>query len=140
MSLLALTTLVTAWFAPALPGRLSIGALALVAASILLGQGLLRDLWLLWRSRQASRAPGAAGHRCLCVESGLGVLIVFAGVALLLGGVGDSVALSRVGWTLLVLLSLVTGYTVKDWVFEWNPWRLRREKDHASIIFSWRKK
>ena len=117
-----------------------IGMLALVAASVLLTQGLLRDAWLLWRRRQADSTPAETGQRCLCVESGLGVLALVVGVALLLSGTGGTVTLQRLGWAVLVVTSLATGFALKNWVFEWNPWRLRREKDHANIIFSWRKK
>ncbi len=140
LTLIAAATVAAAWLAPRLPARLPIGMLALVAAAVQLTQGLLRDAWLLWRSRQAARTPSATGQRCLCVESGLGVIAIVLGVALLLSGAGGTVTLQRMGWAVVVVTSLATGFALKDWVFEWNPWRLRREKDHANIIFSWRKK
>ena len=32
-----------------------------------------------------------------------------------------------------------TGKKIKDFVFEWAPWRLYREKDHATLHFRWKR-
>lgn len=140
LSLVAGATFATAWLVPWLPVRLPIGTVGLVAASILLSQGLLRDVWLLWRSRRAESGAASIVQRCICLESSVGVLGIALGVVLLLSGVGGSVELGRPGWLGLVLVVLAAGFFLKDWTFAWNPWRLQREKDHASVIFTWRKK
>ena len=33
----------------------------------------------------------------------------------------------------------VSGFLLKDLVFEWFPWKLYRAKDHAHLRFTWRK-
>ncbi len=124
----------TLWLAPMLPNRLSIGSLMLVGASIFLGQGVLRDVWLLLRSKRNAAGESGPARQCLCVESGLGVLVIVLGLTLLLAGVSTGVALSRASWTVLVAGALLVGFFLKDYVFEWNPWRLRREPDHLNVV------
>jgi len=34
---------------------------------------------------------------------------------------------------------LLSGFLIKDYVIEWNPWKLSKEKDHMNIIFSLKK-
>ena len=140
MTLVVLLTAAAAIVSPILPARLAVGTLALVAASMLLAQGLLRDLWLLSRRRRSGGPSGGTASRCLCVESGVGVLAVLLGLVLTLGGLGGSVSLGRIGWPALVAAVFGAGFLLKDWVFEWHPWRLRREKDHANLVFTWRKR
>ena len=140
LTLIAMLTLAAGWFAAFLPARLSIGALALVAASMFLAQGLLRDLWLLSRRRTRENPSSGVVSRCLCVESGIGVFSVVLGIALILSRLGGNLSVGRTGWIIVVGTVLTAGFLLKDWVFEWSPWRLRREKDHANVIFAWRKK
>jgi hypothetical protein len=60
--------------------------------------------------------------------------------ALLLGSkIDQSIAMTAWTWTVLVVIVLGVGFCIKDFVFEWNPWRIYREKDHMNIIFTWKK-
>jgi hypothetical protein len=38
-----------------------------------------------------------------------------------------------------MVVAMTCGFLLKDLVFEWSPWKIYREKDHAQVIFRWRK-
>ena len=62
-----------AWaMAARLPTAPGVGTLLLVGAVLLLLQGLLRDLWLLWRRGRQPPAGQPRRMACLCLESTLG--------------------------------------------------------------------
>jgi|GEM_PF-734141 len=125
--------------APLLPQRVSLGALLLTAAVLLLLQGLVRDIALLARrKRDASAAPGKAA-RCLCIESAVGIIAVAAGLILLGTGIGLSVGLPAWAWAALATSVTGTGFAMKDYVLTLSPWRIRREADHLNLIFTWKR-
>lgn len=119
---------------PATPG---FGTLLLASAVLLLLQGLLRDLWLLWRDR---RTPVAAPRRmaCLCLESTLGSSGVLAGLVVLGSGLSWRIALPAWGWGLLVGAVLALGFAIKDLVLALRPLRLLRDPGHRNIVVAWR--
>ena len=39
----------------------------------------------------------------------------------------------------VMVVVLLSGFLIKDYVIEWNPWELSKEKDHMNIIFSLKK-
>lgn len=128
-----------AWL-PSSPGLVvELGELIAGAALLILVQGFFRDLWLL---RQPKRRPAATPPReaqCMCVESALGMTGLVAGIGLVAAGVDGTVTLPRLGLAAAAGGTMLAGYLLKDFVFEWNPWRIHREKDHAQVIFRWRK-
>ena len=108
------------------------------AATLGLLQGLVRDLCLLVKAKGAARdVPRKA--RCMCVESTVGVIGIMAGIVLLGAGIDRTFLVGRWSWGLAVLGVLGVGFALKDYVFEWHPFRLRREKDHLNIVFSWKR-
>ena len=128
-----------AWLAPRPHLALEAGELVAGAALLILVQGFFRDLWLL---RQAKRNPAAAPAReaqCMCVESALGMTGLLAGIGLVAVGLDGVVALTPPALTAAVFGTMLAGFLLKDFVFEWSPWRIYREKDHAQVIFRWRK-
>lgn len=137
LALIALATGVVALAASALPTHASLGGLALVVASTLFGQGLVRDLWLLRHPQPSLGAPLAEGRPIVCVESGLGIVLLLVGLVLLAAGVSTSFALARLGWTGLVATTLLAGFGIKDLVLEARPLRLRFEPDHGNVILGW---
>ena len=72
----------------------------------------------------------------MCVESTLGATGVLLGVGLIGLGVSSTITMSQIQWTLGGLAITVIGFLIKDLVFQWSPWKVRREKDHLNIIFS----
>lgn len=120
---------------PAAPG---VGALLLVGAVLLLLQGLLRDLWLLWRRRTAPTAGQPRRMACLCLESTLGSTGVLAGLVVLGSGLPWRIALPGWGWGLLVGAVLALGFAIKDLVIALRPLRVVRDPDHLNIVVGWR--
>ncbi|WP_374554604.1 hypothetical protein [Thermomonas sp.] len=126
---------VAAWaMAARLPTAPDVGTLLLVGAVLLLLQGLLRDLWLLWRRRTAPPAGQPRRMACLCLESTLGSTGVLAGLVVLGNGLPWRLALPAWGWGLLVGGVLALGFAIKDLVIALRPLRLVRDPDHLNIV------
>lgn len=122
-----------------LPGSLELGSLLAIGALALLGQGLVRDLWLLAKQRKQT---GGTAHqeeaRCMCMESTVGLSGVFAGVVLTAAGVSMMIPVNVWAWPLAGAAIWIVGFAMKDVVIQWSPWKLRRVKDHGSILVRWR--
>lgn len=128
------------WFiAPIFPEKITIGRLLLTASSILLFQSLLRDLWILIRARHVEQVGSSRAAQCMCMESTIGVTGVLIGGIFLGIGFDQAISIAQWGWNILVIFILCGGFLVKDYILEWNPWRIRREKDHMNIVFTWKK-
>ena len=138
LSLIPLLAGLTWLAAPLLPHQISVGTALVWASAMVLLQGLVRDLWLLAKARRAARVDVPRKARCMCVESTVGVTGIVAGIVLLGAGIDRTFIVSRRGWGLAVVAVLGVGFELKDYVFEWRPFRLRRDKDHLNIVFSWR--
>ena len=84
---------------------------------------------------------GESGEKvpCMCVESTLGLVGVVTGLTLLAVGLPHTVAIHRWGWGVLVLSVTGVGFLIRDLVFEWNPWRIRFDKNHMNIVFTWKR-
>jgi len=128
------------WFMPvSLPEKLGSGRLLLVAATILLLQGLIRDLWLLRKSKLSVKTDSPVRARCLCAESLIGITGVIVGLGISGSGIDRLVSLGSGTWSILIMAVLIIGYGMKDYVIDLNPLRIRRDKDHINIIFSWKR-
>ena len=75
----------------------------------------------------------------MCVESALGMTGVVAGIGLVGFELTAPVSVSTAGLAAGVGAAMAAGFLIKDFVFEWSPWKIYREKDHAQVIFRWRK-
>jgi hypothetical protein len=128
-----------AWFAPRPDFKLELGELTAGAALLILLQGFIRDLWLLREARRNQSATGARAARCMCVESTVGLTGVVAGIALVGLGLTHPITLNRASAGAVVAVVLIAGFLLKDFVFEWSPWKIYREKNHAQVIFRWGK-
>jgi hypothetical protein len=118
------------------PEHPALGSLLLVVFSLLMVQSLLRDLWLLFSGPPAI-APEAA--HCMCMESAVGAIGMVGGITILGAGIGQPVELAAWAWAILFFSATATGFLIKDFVFTWNPWSIRREKNHLNIVVKWRK-
>jgi hypothetical protein len=47
--------------------------------------------------------------------------------------------MSRWTWSLLVMTIMIFGFWIKDYVVGLGPIRVRRDKDHMNMIFTWEK-
>jgi len=125
---------------PWLPDTVELGNLLLDASAILLGQSLLRDLWLLAAARRRAGAEASARRTalCLCAESTVGIAGIIASCALIGAGIYRPLAMGTWSWSLLSLLVMGLGFLIKDYVLEARPWRIRRDPDHLNLLVGWK--
>jgi hypothetical protein len=114
-------------------GQTEASNLLLFISALLLAQGLIRDLWILYRARTAPTTK-AARVRCFCVESAVGGTGVLAGALLFSTGASYPISLDARAWVFIVVATLALGYAIRDYVFEWNPLRIKKDVDHINII------
>jgi hypothetical protein len=124
--------------APWLPDTLGVGNLLLGTSIVLLFQSLVRDLWLLARERRDAQPSPRRKARCMCVESTIGATGVSAGLVVLGSGIDRPVVMNDWIWTSVVMVIMGIGFVIKDYVVEWGPLRVRRDKDHMNIVFTWK--
>jgi hypothetical protein len=135
--LIALATMATAVLHQRLPPRMEAGYFILALGLLFLAQSLIRDLWILSRKREVSKPQRAV--RCMCLETGVGIVPVIVSAILMFGGFSRPVTIPSWAWMLSIPATMLTCFWLKDYVFEWNPWRIRRDDDHTNIIFTWRR-
>jgi hypothetical protein len=137
LGLIAVLTVSFFLVAGVLPEQVSIGNLLLGAAAIILLQSLVRDCWLLVKARLKPPTKAPRVKQCMCVESMAGITGVVVGTILVLCRVKTTAPMGRWSWGAAVLVSLGIGFLMKDFVMEFKPWRIRRDKDHLNIIVRW---
>ena len=138
LAIIPITGLGIFYLATVLPDIIPAGRLFLAMSALILFQSLLRDLWLLSRKQNDEQTNGVA-VRCMCIESTVGMTGILIGAVLLGAGIGEPVSMNAWSWSILVMAILSCGFLMKDFVFEWNPLRIRRDKNHMNIIFTWKK-
>lgn len=134
-----LVVTLTAWLTPRFAAKIEIGELIAGAALLILVQGFFRDLWLLYRARQQQPDAPSRSARCMCVESAMGMTGLVVGIGLVGFGLNHPVSISPSALAGVVAATMTTGFLLKDFVFEWSPWKIYREKNHAQVIFQWGK-
>ena len=125
-----------------LPDQIRLGRIVLYCASLLLFQGLLRDLSMYFFNPKkiAKSQQTTVTAQCLCLESGIGIIGIMTGL-LLFFYMNDSVVfIAPWLWIGLLTSILIAGYLMKDWVFYWQTFEFKREQNHANIIFTFKTK
>ena len=138
LGLILLATGIVAAIAVHLPDELELGSFLAIAALALMGQGLARDLWVLTKQRKTGGTAHREEMRCMCLESTVGLGGVLIGVLFTAFAIPVSVRMAEWAWPLLGGLIWGAGFAIKDVVIQWSPWKLRRVKDHGSILVRWR--
>ena len=138
IALIALTGSCAWLMGSGLPQSVGIGSLFLASFALLLLQGLLRDIWLLSQRATAQQTSQRQELFCMCVESTVGVTGVVTGLIIAGSAINWPVPMNDWLWGLLATAILTVGFVVKDLIFEFRPFRVRRDKDHLNIIFSWK--
>ncbi len=106
--------------------------------ALLLMQGLVRDIAILFRHwRSPSKEPGKEAQ-CFCLESTVGSAGIVAGAVLAAFDISTQVPVGRWGFCLAVTGTMALGFISKDLVISWNPFGVRREKDHLNLIVRWK--
>jgi sterol desaturase/sphingolipid hydroxylase (fatty acid hydroxylase superfamily) len=128
------------WFAPLGPDVTQrIGGLITAASLLLLLQGFCRDVWLWLAARRATVKPTPHYAQCMCVESAVGLTGILAAAGLTAFNFGPLIPVSQAGLTSGTAAVLVAGFLLKDFVFEWSPWKIHRAKNHAALHFRWKR-
>jgi len=116
---------------------LALPRLVLYLAGAFLLQSLIRDLFILLVNRK--RSSQAHESECMCVESALGISGVVFGAILFVSGFGSNITLSPIALALTLLVTLLSCFFLKDYVFSWRPWRLYKVKNHLNIVFKFKR-
>ena len=74
----------------------------------------------------------------MCVESALGLTGILAAAGLTVFSFGPDIVITPLGRTVGTAAVLVAGFLLKDFVFQWSPWKLYRAKNHATLHFRWK--
>ena len=125
--------------APLLPDNVSAGRLLLWTSAFLLLQSLVRDLSLLAGAKRAAAQGVRRQAQCICIESTVGATGIVAGAVLMGVGIDRPVVMDNWIWSPLAMATMAVGFAIKDYIVEWRPWRVRRDKDHMNIVFTWKK-
>lgn len=75
----------------------------------------------------------------MCVESTVGMLGVIVGLLIFSSNIDFIVSLNKISFIIIMSTVLIIGFVLKDYVIEWSPWRIYKEKDHMNIVFAWNK-
>jgi hypothetical protein len=137
--LIALMTVAMGLLFDTLPRRMESGYLVLTLGLLFLFQTLLRDLWLMWKLRGVPR-ESMPTRACMCLESGIGFVPVAIAAFLLSSGMSRPISFAGWAWALSAAAVMLSGFALKDYVVEWNPWRVRKDPDHINFRFVWRSK
>ena len=136
--LITLASLSCLFLGRLLPEQPGLDRLLLATSALLLFQGLLRDLWVLYQQKNKSSDCHLREENCFCVESTVGITGIIAGLVLLGIGIDFSIPMNSWKWGLLVFITMMIGFLIRDLVLEWKPLRIRKDTDHASIIVKWK--
>lgn len=121
------------------PSNIAVGNLLLNASSMLLAQSLIRDVWFIFNARSTKQLVPKKIAQCMCLESTVGISGVLIGILLIGVKIDWLIVMTWWTWMILVGIILSIGFYIKDFVFEWRPWRVYRDKNHMNIIFAWKK-
>ena len=135
LGLIALATGIAILFQRHLPDQMESGYFILALGLLFLFQTLLRDLWLLFRQSKIPRSSMKA-VQCMCLESGIGFLPVIISAVLIAGGFSRKLSIAPLIWLIAIPATLLFGFWLKDYVYEWKPFRIRRDPDHVNMLFS----
>ena len=122
------------------PSAVPLWQIVLCLAGLLLAQSLVRDVVILLRQRSAKSGGSPKEVQCFCLESTIGTTGIVAAAVLV--GLPSSrlIAFSAWQFSLAIAGTLALGFFIKDLVISWNPFGLRREKNHLNLIVRWKRK
>ena len=123
---------------PNFPAAMPLWQIVLVASAWLLAQSLVRDVAILLRSRRLKSNEPRKEAQCFCLESTVGLTGIIAGLALIGLGSSHQIAITRWEFSFAIAGTMILGFIIKDFVVSWNPFGVRREKDHLNLIVRWK--
>jgi hypothetical protein len=138
LALIPCAVAVIATGAGRLPTHLSVGELLTIGCVAWLVQGGIRDVWLLYRQKTRPSPEPTRKLTGMCFESTAGLTGILVGVVLALATNGPEFSLTPKRWACFAAAVFILGFLLKDFVITWRPIGLRRERNHGSIVVSWR--
>ena len=115
-----------------LPSSVQLSHLMFFVFSLLLTQGLLRDLALLyWISASDNEAKEM---QCMCMESSIGMSGIVLASIVLFSGIDRMLSVLPIYWLFIVPGVLIVGFVIKDYVISWRPWSIYKHKDHLTVV------
>lgn len=139
LALIPLAGLIAFLISPVLPWQISVGNTFLLFSALLLFQGLIRDLSIVFLSPKTVASAAPKVMQCLCVESALGMTGVLVGGGIVGFGITQQIQMDKFAMGISVACQVSVGFAIKDFVVQVRPWRIFRDKDHINIVFSWKK-
>jgi hypothetical protein len=125
---------------PLLPSTMPLWQIVLGISALLLAQSLVRDVAILFHNRRSMANEPRKEAQCFCLESTVGATGIVAGAVLAGLASSTQVTVSRWMFLLTVAGTMAFGFLIKDLVISWNPFGVRREKDHLNLIVRWKRK
>ena len=122
-----------------LPTPSSHATLILSLSSLLLLQGLIRDLIYLVQLNKSTANAQTRMVFGLCVESFVGIVGVMTGAFWMFAFAYTALQISFFLWGLLVLSVLIAGFLTKDYVIDLSALKIYKDVDHANVIVSRKK-
>jgi hypothetical protein len=105
-----------------------------VLSLALLGQGFVRDVITLMRRNAVTDRPKQVEAQCICAESTIGLAGVLAGILLTVTMADARVSLPLATWPTMASAIWLLGTAMKNLVFQWRPFAVRRIANHGSIV------
>lgn len=138
LALIPVTGMSFWWITALLPETMPVGWLLLGMSALLLFQSLIRDLWLIRIERRTAQLSAVRKMRCMCVESTVGATGIVVGAILLGAGWDQFIVMSHWIWSVMAMSIMTFGFLIKEYVVEFSPLRIRQDRDHRSIVFTWK--
>ena len=129
-----------ALFSGALPSPVKIlsANLVLGLSAVFLVQTLIRDLYLLYQQRKRGKSHDNVAGAAFCLETTVGIAGVITGAGWLLSGYSAVLEISEGVWAVLVVLTMLLCFLLRDYVIRWRPWAILRDPGHINIIVRFR--
>lgn len=138
LSLIVIISLFMIFGVFSFPTKIVFYQLVLVLSVIWFLQSLLRDVCILYKTKNTQQVSEKRIASCFCIESTIGILGVLLGIVLSLFLNSYMVELTQWHWIVLVTLVLIMSFLTKDYVIELKSFRIYKEKNHMNIIFGWK--
>jgi MFS-type transporter involved in bile tolerance (Atg22 family) len=122
------------------PAVMYLWEIVMYSSALLLMQSLVRDITILLRSFFSKSKEPRREMQCFCLESTIGALGVIIGLVLVAFAGSRQIEISHRQAAFAITAILILGFIIKDLVITWNPFGLRREKNHLNILVTWRRK
>jgi len=123
-------------FKDVIPIPQSLSYACIYLSALLLLQGLIRDVYYLYLGMNSSKqkVTKATPILGLCIESTIGAIGIIVGLSMFFFVSELHIQLPAIVWVSSIIVVVVFGFLVKDYVVEFLPFRLRQDINHMNVI------